>query len=128
MKRITAFVVLLVAGPVAADDLKVYESIDDIEIGRVFLTTSERSQLDRLRNAPVVAAASNDTPGEPAPTQETARPAGFIQNTAGERQSWQGGDFVSGARDAAIRFPGAIHIQRHAAKDAEQEDDAAGSE
>ena len=107
---------LMLGSSTKADESGIYESMADIDIGRVFLTPAERDRLDaqRLRAAPDlphVAAAGKKSP--PDPVSKTA--AGYITSSRGTLHEWSGNDFVVSQRslsDTRI-FPGDVDLQRH---------------
>ena len=119
--RLRPCLLLLVCfgGMAGADPASVYESIDDVSIGPLFLTPAERRWLDARRNAPVVPQPKAEAEVELGPTQEPAEPkvspAGFIIRSDGAGQRWSNGDFVS-SQDAAVstmKFPGEVDLIRH---------------
>ncbi len=75
----------------------IYESLDGIRIGRVFLSPGERKQLDSVRHlkpGPVGApSAAEDAAAEPEP--EEPRGYGFIQVHGKAPRVFKDGDFVS---------------------------------
>ena len=124
-------IVLLVLAslPAFADESSVYESVDDISIGRVFLTPGERRWLDANRHL-----APQDAAGPSAASAESeeddgpqAVPAGFIINSSGEAVRYRNGDFApSAASPQSMRFPDDVEIRRHEPRheaDAEEPDD-----
>lgn len=131
MRRcITALAFSLTPVLLAADELHLYESIDTISIGRVFLTPRQRSWLDAHRHEAVVdrvATPAEDPRIKKAAEQSTKAvlsPAGYIIRNNGGQQRWSDGDFVSSGLPslAAMRFPGDVKIVRHASS---QRDDIA---
>ena len=120
MRYAIAIVLLALAVPAVADELDIYESIDDVTIGRVFLTPAERRWLDANRNVlvrerPVRRWRVDDAPSgeEPAPASDP--PAGFIINSSGAESRWSRGDFVDvdGRSVRSMQFPGDVNITRH---------------
>lgn len=119
---VAALVFSVLPVSLAADELHVYESIDNISIGRVFLTPEQRSWLDVHRHD--VRADRVAAPAEDLPTQDTAgkstnpatSAAGYIIKSDGGQQRWSNGDFVVSRLSslAAMKFPGDIKIVRHA--------------
>ena len=110
--RIYLFVLLIVSGSIHAEDRPIYESADDIAIGRIFLTPSERRWLDQRRVQPQAATTQRKDPG--AETVTARRPAGYIVRGDGVRRRWQGGEFVNDG-ESRMTFPGEVRITRHQA-------------
>jgi len=94
---------------------RVYESIDEIVVGRVFLGRAERERLDRLRGR-IDAAPAAGVPA-PAAAEDPVRGAGYIKKDSGPLRIWRDGDFVSAGPAAAGEptFPGEVRIVRHPA-------------
>lgn len=109
---------LMLGSSTKADESGIYESMADIDIGRVFLTPAERDRLDaqRLRSVSDLPLAVTAGAGKsPDPVSKTA--AGYITSSRGTYREWSGNDFVVSQRslsDARI-FPGDVDVQRHAA-------------
>ncbi len=83
--------------PDAVTTPAVYESIDDIAIGRVFLSPAERKQLDAVRHLP---ADGGSAPADPtqAPTATTSpapKGLGFIRVHGKAARVFKDGDFVA---------------------------------
>lgn len=125
MKRALMLLACLLPMPLAADELQVYESIDEIEIGRVFLKPAERTALDRRRELPAQAPSSVSRSATAAPPARRAenRPAGYIESSDGTRRHWRSGDFVADGRSAQMRFPGDIRIERQEPPESQDESD-----
>ena len=127
MRTVFACAFLLLMMPAAADDSAVYESIDDLAIGPVFLTPGERRWLDANRHLPpqVASAQSNASAESGGDESEKAEPAGFIINSSGQTRQYSNGNFsLSSASSASMRFPDDVEIRRHVA----EPDDAEGSD
>ncbi len=127
--RLLLAALLLASLPALADESIVYESIDDVSIGRVFLTPGERRWLDANRHL-----APQDASAGPAATAESendetpdAVPAGFIINSSGQAVRYRNGDFApSAVSPSSMRFPDDVEIRRHepaSEPDAEEQDD-----
>ncbi len=88
--------VALAEAPDSAESAAVYESIDDIVIGRVFLSPAERQQLDAIRHLPAQATAV-PSGTSPAPVAEAPKPkgVGFIRRTGKATRVFKDGDFVT---------------------------------
>ena len=113
--RLLPYVLLVVALPAIADEASVYESIEEIPIGRVFLTPGERRWLDANRHLPQRVA--SDEPAQATDVEEEvppAIPAGYIINGSGETRRWRDGEFTQSV-DApeSMRFPDDVRIRRH---------------
>ncbi len=112
---IVAMSLASLAGADAPEPLEttaVYESIDDITIGRVFLSPAERKQLDAIRHLPEQAAAAQ-TGAAPAPVAETPKPTGlgFIRVDGKATRVFRNGEFVAappGRRDLTALSDGVI--------------------
>jgi len=109
---------LLCTSSALADEASVYESIDDIDIGPVFLSPAERERLDveRLRppaetstTADTVAVSAKNTPAR-------KQAAGYIVSSSGSRREWSGNDFVATptGEKSSSSFPGDVPVLRHA--------------
>lgn len=117
MSRLLILLAIFATATVAAEETGVYETLDDISIGRVFMTDGERRRLDVKRLETPAAAAptgQEQVPVDGTP-EKTSTPAGFIIRSNGEQSQWQGGDFVSNTSTAlsSMRFPGEVEITRH---------------
>lgn len=99
-----------------ADESVVYESFAGVEIGRVFLSQSQRELLDarRLLNPQQRDAGGEESAGV-APMLRKPASAGFIISRNGRSKVWKDGDFVDSGDNAArsMSFPGDIDITRH---------------
>lgn len=112
-----------------ADESDVYESVAEIDIGRVFLTPSERDRLDLQRLRPEVDSSLPLAKSDDArPVRRRKKPAGYILSSRGSRQEWSGNEFVefSNAAPRPSEFPGDVKVKRHHLPVAENETD--GSE
>ncbi len=131
--RVRILVILLVAGcPLAAmaEEPFVYESFAGVQIGRVFLSQSQRDALDAARLLPPAegTAESSDTT-QPEVASRPIRPAGYIIGSGGRSRVWKDGDFVETDSDVSrsTAFPGAIRITRHSRTPQPPERDATAS-
>ncbi len=125
--RLLLAALLLASLPAFADESNIYESVDDISIGRVFLTPGERRWLDANRHLGPQAVSSGPaatTEGEDDDTPD-AVPAGFIINSSGRAVRYRNGDFApSAVPPSTMRFPDDVEIRRH---EPEREDAVEGS-
>ncbi len=115
MRIIIACSMLLLAMPALSDDSAVYESIDDLAIGTVFLTPGERRWLDANRHlVPQDAASQSAESAEAEEDTEASQPAGFIINSSGQARRYRNGDFsLSSVAPDSMRFPDDVEIRRH---------------
>ncbi len=116
MRIIVTSALLLLAMPVLADESALYESVDDLAIGPVFLTPGERRWLDANRHLPPqnVSAQSTESAEAEGEEEERAEPAGFIINSSGQTRRYRDGDFSpSNASPESMRFPDDVEIRRH---------------
>jgi hypothetical protein len=115
----------LVATAALADDNAVYESLDGVEIGRVFLSRQERAILDRKRAHAADAVASTSGAASAQTASQTASSAGYFIGRNGDSKVWKNGDFVTsqGTRETALKFPGAVKVLRHDAEALAEPDD-----
>jgi len=103
------------AMPASAHENGVYESLHHIPIGRVFLSSAQRTQLDRYRDAEPVATPT-DVPLEETVEAKPDRPAaGFIMSNSGTKHVWADGDFVKTSSRREVHFPGDVEVERTSA-------------
>ena len=109
--------------PVELENGPIYESVDGVAIGRVFLSPGERERLDAVRHLPQNAASANDTvaSGEAQPAQPKG--VGFIQVSGKAPRVFRDGDFVRSSRGkrGVDAMPAGI-IVRHEDQDGEEGD------
>lgn len=118
MNRIFVVTVALVfsTSTVTAEESRVYESMTNVKIGRVFISQAEREGLDARRHLPPQnddTLASTETE---ATSQVKPRPsAGYFKSSKGPSRVWKDGDFVSSDvnENRKISFPGDVKITRH---------------
>ena len=116
IRLLTIALLVAVTTSAAADEQYVYESFAGVQIGRVFLTQSQRDALDAARLLGPQEGESEDTvDAKPGAPKKAIRPAGYIIGSGGRSRVWQDGDFVETGRDAArtLTFPGDVRITRH---------------
>ena len=117
---VTAALLLVLPQLAHPGDVTIYESLETVSIGRVFLSPEERRWLDARRASepsavlPPRARTPVRAPSEPAPAR-TKSPAGYIVSSSGEARVWRDGEFVrSDDRTAVdISFPGDVRVKRH---------------
>lgn len=105
--------VLLPAVAVAEEQAEVYESLADVNIGRIFLSPVQRSSLDERRGkAPAVAAAPTQTATSRVNRSPDA--AGYILRSGGPTKVWSNGNFVPADDASDVSFPGDVEVLRKA--------------
>ncbi len=97
-----------------AEETAIYESLDDVEVGRVFLSPEQRDRLDQRRGKPEVRVTNRGPAAAVSKTWPDA--AGYIVSGNGESRVWSNGDFVAADKVSDVRFPGDVRIRRGAAK------------
>lgn len=106
----------LSAVAIAAEPIELYESFDELALGRVFLTPTQRQRLEvrrRTATADVVGSVSDDNT-EPAAATAAPKPAaGYILRQSGQPLVWLDGEFrrTDASSIAAMRFPGAADVR-----------------
>lgn len=115
MRYVVTTLLLLLAAPIVAYDTLIYESVDDLTIGTVFLTPEQRRWLDANRGVPPNGAQDTLSQVEEQKDRTSdARPAGYIVNSSGQTRRYRDGEFSqSDAAPAEIRFPDDVEIRRH---------------
>ena len=112
---VTATMAMATAMPATAHENGVYEALHHIPIGRVFLSSAQRTQLDRYRNTEP-AATPTDVPLEETVEAKPDRPAaGFIMSNSGTKHVWADGDFVKTSSRREVHFPGDVEVERTSA-------------
>lgn len=101
-------------GRATAQDNGVYESLEHIHIGRVFLSPSERLYLDENRGVRASVVANTGNSSSRAATVKSNRAAGYIVSSSGRVRVWKDGDFVAAKIPDSIRFPGDVKVTRTA--------------
>ena len=127
MRFIAVAFCLVGALPTAAAN-ELYESFDDVSLGRLFLSPAERRDLEARRGV-VVDEAADSGDVEQAPAVDDAPPArraaGYIVGRDGRALVWSGGAFRPVAGDVDdVDFPGVgrIRIERGPARDSRAAD------
>ena len=111
--RILVFA-LVVAPPAVAHESGVYESLEHIHIGRVFLSPLERMRLDRDRHVEPPGKAEPRAAVERNEAVRSDRAAGYIISSSGRAQIWKDGDFVVTDVPSSVQFPGHVDVTRTA--------------
>ena len=101
----------LLAGP---SDL--YESIEDVELGPVFMRPDQRQRLEARRGIVEEEGGGEEAVAEGGaqPRPESRPAAGIIVSACGRALVWEDGDFrrADQASVDAMRFPGTVRIER----------------
>lgn len=98
--------------PAGAHETGIYEALEHIHIGRVFLSPPERLDLDKNRNVTPSAMASSSAGGDQKAATDNSRAAGYIVSGSGRARVWKDGDFVAADVPRSIRFPGDVKVTR----------------
>jgi hypothetical protein len=104
---------VVLSGPAAAHEEGIYESLEHIHLGRVFLSPAERAYLDKNRGVRAPAAASSSA-REESSSAGNSDAAGYIVSSSGQTRIWKDGDFVSATIPDSVRFPGDVKVTRTA--------------
>jgi len=103
--------VLVLTPPAVAEDKRVYESLPEVKIGRVFYSPQQRELLDsRRRRTGMTSSGSKAQPGTQKRTVSDA--AGYILSGSGKKQIYKNGDFVAAEGHETMHFPGDVKITR----------------
>lgn len=100
---------------VAAEESPVYESLANVEIGRIFLSPAQRSSLDKRRGS-APPAVSRDAKGTRAAAKSSPDAAGYILRSGGPSRVWSSGGFVPADDVSGVAFPGDVKVVRGAAR------------
>lgn len=103
-------IAVVVATPAIAGEDGVYESLNRIPIGRVFLSPEERARLDEIRVKGPIDSASPQPVGKKPALASDENAAGFIVSDSGTTRVWKDGDFVATASASDVRFPGYVRV------------------
>ena len=107
---------LLAATSAGAESGELYESLDNVRLGRLFMSPAERDRLDPGRGQ-IYTDESEASPGEEAaeagPNAPPPRPAaGIILAKGGRPLVWENGAFRRASADIDdVEFPGARNIR-----------------
>ena len=115
-RAISAAGLMFLAMTAHAADMPVYESLNGIEIGRVFLSQAQRDALDRSRARGDSSDVSDTGPrGKTNAPASSSDAAGYIISESGKTRIWKRGDFVAGEQSDAdrVKFPGEVRVERH---------------
>lgn len=109
----TLICLFLLAGAASADDTSLYESLDGVKIGRVFLSPERRLQLDANRGK-TQAAAPGRSQSSVARKPVNDDAVGYIISGAGKSRVWKGGEFRAAETQQvdSLTFPSAIRVHK----------------
>lgn len=97
---------------VVADEQKVYESLEQITIGKVFFSPQQRAHLDEQR-APVPVFANTGSSGAKRRHKKAREnAAGYISRSDGSSKVYANGEFVTSSNSDTVIFPGAVKVAR----------------
>lgn len=127
MSRRDTFIAIVGLGcvvslPVAAHESGIYESLEHIHIGRVFLSPPERLHLDKNRNVTSPGTGESRTGVANKGAVRNDRAAGYIVSGSGRVRVWKDGDFVVTDAPSSNRFPGDVKVTRTADKIPDSDD------
>ncbi|MDJ0749199.1 MAG: hypothetical protein QNJ11_06925 [Woeseiaceae bacterium] len=106
----TLLIAAILATPAVAQEVGVYESLDRIPIGRVFLSPEERARLDEFRGKGPSESVSPKPAGRTPARASNDDAAGFIVSDSGKTRVWKNGDFVPTASASDVRFPRYVRV------------------
>ena len=86
---------LMIGTSAIAEEVEFYESLADVEIGRVFLSPEQRAALDARRGEARPVAMQNRPVGKAAVTQSPDA-AGYIVSSSGRSRIWSKGGIPKG--------------------------------
>ena len=119
-KRNTCIAILVlgcaISPPGTAHESGIYESLEHIHIGRVFLSPPERAHLDKNRNVRSPGTGGSRTGLDNKGGVRDDRAAGYIVSASGRTRVWKDGDFVATDSPSTVRFPGDVRVTRTADK------------
>lgn len=128
MKRLAVLTLILLPSLLFAEEAPVYESLDSVRIGPVFLTPEQRRWLDARRGeAPDDGsiAQDNEASEQSENSGHKRKPAGFIISSNGKRSQWNAGDFerTTATTVSEMSFPDDVTIIRHSRPGTQPDDD-----
>jgi len=97
---------------VIADEQKVYESLAEISIGKVFFSPQQRARLDVQRAPGPVLANTGSSGGKQRRKKVDKNAAGYIMRSGASSKVYVNGEFVSSGSGDTVVFPGAVKIVR----------------
>ena len=108
-----------------ADDEHFYESLPDVDIGKVFFSPEQRTRLDQRRGSSPRVSSNGGSASAASVRKVNDDAAGFITSSKGTSKVYSDGDFVNVRRGVAVEFPGSVKIIRQKdPDDAEASDEA----
>lgn len=99
----------------AEEEMQVYESLDKVLIGRVFLSPEQRDRLDDRRGKVTPVAASAVVSATRPRANKSPNAAGYILRSGGPSRVWANGNFVAVDDVSKVKFPGDIEVRRESA-------------
>jgi hypothetical protein len=93
---------------VASEDDGIYESLADVNIGKVFFSPDKRQAIDRNRGN--TSAAGNS--GRAAKRKQNKDAAGYIVSSDGRARIYSNGDFILSKDATSVEFPGQVKVTR----------------
>lgn len=106
---ICAAIGLVRSMPAVAGEIEIYESLSDVDIGRVFLSPEQRAYLDAR---PVMSPQQVIEPAPTEPVERKKKSAGYFTSSAGVSSVWSQGGFVTDKDARVISFPGDVQVTR----------------
>ena len=119
MKVLSRLLMVLLCVPCMADDADdLYESLEDVSLGRVFMTRADRLALDARRSVSMFDAVAEEradieTDGKTTVDVPRRRAAGYIASGDGSALVWINGGFrrVELTQAERLKFPGTVRIR-----------------
>ena len=109
---------LVATGVAAEEESKVYESLDDVAVGRIFLSPAQRSSLDARRGKESPVATAN-LPAATSMARHSPDAAGYILRSGGPSRVWSNGNFVPARDVSGVTFPGDVEVIRNSERELE---------
>lgn len=125
-KSFYALLLLIVCGVSGADEnkideIRVYEALPNLTVGKIFFSAIEREALDQIRTGKAPSTATIKS--RPGKIDKGA--AGYITSSTGMSKVYDGADFVTTTDRKSPAFPSAVRIVRkRSERSAEKKADA----
>lgn len=97
---------------VIADEQKVYESLKQISVGKVFFSPQQRARMDEQRAPAPVHANTDNSGGKRHHKKARQNAVGYISRSGGSPKVYANGEFVTSASGDTVVFPGTVKITR----------------